>query len=196
MIPGIILAAGASTRMGTAKPLLTLPNGQTFVEAVAAALSEGGVADVLIVGRPDDRPLRDAVERLAQARFVENAHAEAGQLSSVIAGLNAADRPGVTGILVTLVDLPLIASATVNALLDGFSTAHAPIARASYRGRHGHPVIFARRVFDELRRADPNVGAKSVLRAHAGSVLEVAVDDENVLRDFDTPDDYRALTER
>jgi CTP:molybdopterin cytidylyltransferase MocA len=47
-----------------------------------------------------------------------------------------------------------------------------------------------------LRRADPAVGAKSVLRAHAASVLEVAVDDENVLRDFDTPDDYQGLTER
>jgi molybdenum cofactor cytidylyltransferase len=196
MIPGIILAAGASTRMGTAKPLLTLPSGQTFVEAVAATLTEGGVADVLIVGRPDDRPLRDAAERLTRARFVENSHAEEGQLSSVIAGLNAADRPGVTGVLVTLVDLPLIAPTTVKALLDAFSTAHAPIARASYQDRHGHPVIFARRVFDELRRADPAVGAKSVVRAYAASVLEVAVDDENVLRDFDTPDDYHGLTER
>ena len=196
MIPGIILAAGASTRMGRSKPLLTLPNGSTFVEALTTTLVDGGVADVLIVGRPGDQPLRDAVERLPRARFAENARADEGQLSSVIAGLNAADRPGVTGVLVTPVDLPLIAAHTVRILLASFSAAHVPIARTSHGGRHGHPVIFGRRVFDELRHADPTVGAKSVLRAHQASVLDVEVDDAGVLRDIDTPEDYARLTER
>jgi molybdenum cofactor cytidylyltransferase len=194
MIPGIILAAGASTRMGRPKALLTLSDGSTFVQAVTASLIGGGVADVLIVGRPDDRGLRDEVEGLPRTRFVENARAEEGQLSSVVAGLNAADRPGVGAVLVTLVDLPLIKAETVRTLIDTFLSAHALIARTSHRGRHGHPVIFARRVFDELRHAEPQVGAKSVIRAHLPSVLDVEVDDGGVLRDIDTPEDYADLT--
>ena len=194
MIPGIILAAGASTRMGRPKALLTLSDGSTFVQAVTASLIDGGVADVLIVGRPDDRGLRDEVAGLPRTRFVENARAEEGQLSSVIAGLNAADRPGVGAVLVTLVDLPLIKADTVRTLIDTFLTTHALIARTSHRGRHGHPVIFGRRVFDELRHADPQVGAKLVIRAHQASVLDVEVDDGGVLRDIDTPEDYADLT--
>jgi molybdenum cofactor cytidylyltransferase len=194
MIPGIILAAGASTRMGRPKALLTLSDGSTFVQAVTASLIGGGVADVLIVGRPDDRGLRDEVEGLSRTRFVENARAEEGQLSSVVAGLNAADRPGVGAVLVTLVDLPLIKAETVRTLIDTFLSTHALIARTSHRGRHGHPVIFARRVFDELRHAEPQVGAKSVIRAHLPSVLDVEVDDGGVLRDIDTPEDYADLT--
>ena len=195
MIPGIILASGASTRMGSPKALLTMPNGSTFVWTLVTTLIDGGVDDVFVVGRSEDRPLRDEVERLPRSRFVENARADEGQLSSVIAGLNAADRPGVGGVLVTLVDLPLIAPATVRILIEAFAAAHVPIARTSHRGRHGHPVIFGRQVFDELRRANPAVGAKSVVRAHEASVLDVEVDDEGVLRDIDTPEDYRRLTQ-
>ena len=195
MIPGIILASGASTRMGSPKALLTMPNGATFVWTLVTTLIDGGVDDVFVVGRGEDRPLRDEVERLPRSRFVENARADEGQLSSVIAGLNAADRPGVGGVLVTLVDLPLIAPATVRILIEAFAAAHVPIARTIHRGRHGHPVIFGRPVFDELRRANPAVGAKSVVRAHEASVLDVEVDDEGVLQDIDTPEDYRRLTQ-
>jgi molybdenum cofactor cytidylyltransferase len=195
VIPGIILASGASTRMGSPKALLTMPNGSTFVWTLVTTLIDGGVDDVFVVGRTEDRPLRDEVERLPRSRFVENARADEGQLSSVIAGLNAADRPGVGGVLVTLVDLPLLAPATVRILIDAFTAAHVPIARTSHRGRHGHPVIFGRQVFDELRRANPAVGAKSVVRAHESSLLDVEVDDEGVLRDIDTPEDYRRLTQ-
>ena len=160
MIPGLILAAGQSSRMGQPKALLpTDPGGPSFVRRLAATLLEGGVIDVLVVGRADDDALRAEVESLEPAvRWVVNAHAESGQLSSVIAGLNAADRPGVHGLLVTPVDAPLVLPGTVRALLTAFESRHAPVVRATYRGRHGHPVVFGRKVFDELRRADPAIG--------------------------------------
>jgi molybdenum cofactor cytidylyltransferase len=182
--------------MGRPKALLTLPSGQTFVRQLATSLLAGGVADVLIVGRPDDMALRAEVESLDHACFVVNAHAEEGQLSSVIAGLNAADRPGVAGVLITPVDLPLIAAPTVRALVSAFLEARPPVARTRYRGRHGHPAIFARAVFDALRRADPSVGAKSVIREREGTVLDVDVDDPGVVGDVDTPEDYARLDQQ
>ncbi len=57
----------------------------------------------------------------------------------------------------------------------------------------GHPVLFRDVVFDELRTADPAIGAKAVVRARAGEVLDVDVDDPGVVRDVDAPDDYAAL---
>jgi molybdenum cofactor cytidylyltransferase len=195
MVPGVILAAGRSSRMGRAKALLPCgPGGESFVRRLALALSDGGVPLVLIVGRPDDQALRDEVAAMPfAARFVENAGADAGQLSSLLAGLDAADRPGTRGLLVTPVDAPLVTAGTVAALLRVFASTAAPIVRAVHGGRHGHPVVFARAVFDGLRRADPEVGAKAVLRAHALAVIDVEVDDAGVVGDVDTLEDYRAL---
>ena len=192
MIPGVILAAGLSSRMGRPKALLPAgAGGSSFVRRLSAALLEGGVADVIVVGRPDDSALRTEVEGIGTGvRYVPNARADEGQLSSVLAGLNAADRPGVHGVLVTPVDVPLIQPATVRALLTVFGTRHPTIVRATYRGRHGHPVVFGRVVFDALRHADPSVGAKAVVRSHAADVVDLEVDDPSVLHDIDRPDDY------
>lgn len=198
MIPAIVLAAGQSSRMGRPKALLAAGSGDdTFVSRLSRALLDGGAADVLVVGRPDDEALAAELQRVAEAgravRLVLNHHAERGQLSSVVAGLNAADRPGVTGILITPVDAPLIRPATVGALLAAFATRRDAIVRARFGGRHGHPVIFARKYFDELRRADPGVGAKAVVHAHADAVLDIDTNDPAVVDDIDGPDDYARL---
>ncbi len=195
MVPGLILAAGRSSRMGRSKALLQCaPDSESFVRRLARSLHDGGVQQVLIVGRPDDEALRHEVAAMPlPARFVENPGADAGQLSSILAGLEAADVPITSGLLVTPVDAPLVTPATVAALLAMFSSTGASIVRAVYRGRHGHPVVFSRDVFESLRRADPDVGAKAVLRAHADAIVNVDVDDAGVVGDVDTPEDYRAL---
>jgi molybdenum cofactor cytidylyltransferase len=197
VIPGIILAAGLSKRMGTPKALLSAGagrDGPTFVRLLAHTLLDGGVTDVLVVGRLDDEALQREVDSLgASVRFVPNDRADTGQLSSVVAGLNAADRPGVRGILVTPVDAPFVRSSTIRALIATTSAAHPPVVRPAYHGRHGHPVIFSRAVFDELRRADPSIGAKAVVHAHTADVVNLEVDDPGVLADIDTPEDYERI---
>jgi molybdenum cofactor cytidylyltransferase len=196
MIPGLILAAGASSRMGRPKALLACGgSGLTFVASLIAALTAGGIGDTVVVGRRDDEALREEVEKKG-ARFVENPHAEDGQLSSLLAGLNVVDRPEVRGVLVTPVDVPLVSRETIAALINAFNDSRAPVVRAVHRARHGHPVIFSRRVFDELRRADAALGAKAVVHAHAAEVLNVEVDEPAVLIDVDTPEDYARLFEK
>jgi molybdenum cofactor cytidylyltransferase len=74
-----------------------------------------------------------------------------------------------------------------------FASRHPPIVRATYRGRHGHPVIFSRTVFDSIRHADPAIGAKAVVRAHVQDVIDVDVDDPGVVLDVDNPEDYAKL---
>ena len=196
LIPGLILAAGRSTRMGRPKALLPVrQGGPSFVRHLTLALLEGGVADVLIVGRPDDGLLRQEIDDIG-VRFVPNPDADSGQLSSVIAGLNVADRPGVTGLLVTPVDAPLVSAATVRQLLSAISNRQLPLVRATHKGRHGHPVVFARRVFDELRHADPGIGAKAVVQRHAPEGIDLEVDDPGVLLDIDEPADYERAMRR
>ncbi len=62
--------------------------------------------------------------------------------------------------------------------------------------RHGHPVIFDRAMFDELKSADLATGARAVIARHAADAVDVPVDDEGALADIDTPEDYRSLIGR
>jgi molybdenum cofactor cytidylyltransferase len=180
--------------MGRPKALLPCGGDDTFVTRLVRALREGGAAGAFVVGRGDDEALRDVVAALGPfATFIINPAPERGQLSSVIAGLDAADRPGVRGVMVSPVDVPLITPAIVAALLARFAASRPPIVRAVHGGAHGHPVIFSRALFDELRHADPSSGAKAVLRAREDRVLNVEVDDSAVLTDFDEPADYERV---
>lgn len=194
MVVGIILAAGASSRMGRPKALL--PIGQDlFVTRVCRTLRDAGVDDLVVVAGPEHEAIADALAAAGlPARVVENRRRDEGQLSSVLAGLAVADRPGVDAVLVHLVDAPLVRPETARAVLDAYFRTHAPVVRPAVGGRHGHPVLFARSVFDELRRADPGVGARGVVQAHAADVCNVPVDDEGACRDVDTPEDYARLT--
>jgi molybdenum cofactor cytidylyltransferase len=87
--------------------------------------------------------------------------------------------------------MPLFTPATVARVLAAFRATGAPVVRPASGGRHGHPVLFARAIFDELRRADLSAGARIVVRAHAREIVDVAVDDRGAFVDIDTPDDYR-----
>ena len=198
IVPGVVLAAGRSKRMGRSKALLpTAVPGQTFISRIVDELRAGGVDDVLIVVGPDGPPIGSGFTTgQPPPRTVVNLNPDAGQLSSLLAGLRAINRPGVGGMLVTLVDVPLIEAETVRALLDEHQRTHAPIVRpvdADDAARHGHPVIFDRSVFDELQKADPNLGAKPVVRAHLDEAVEVPVTGDGPFLDVDTPEAYERV---
>jgi molybdenum cofactor cytidylyltransferase len=194
MIPAVVLAAGASRRMGRPKALLQL-GGRTFVRAIVDTLTMAGITDIFVIVRDDTRDaIAAALPDRPGVRLVVNTRAEEGQLSSLITGLDTADAPGVSGVLVTLVDVPLVTPATVRTLIARAGSSASPILRAVHRGRHGHPVIYRREVFAALRAADPAVGAKAVMRSVG--VEDIDVDDPGILQDFDTPEDYRSLLTR
>jgi CTP:molybdopterin cytidylyltransferase MocA len=193
MIPGVVLAGGASSRMG-GRPKALLPTGQageTFLARIVSSLWAGGVDDVVVVAGYHHAEISRAAMRLTMpVRVLHNPVPDQGQLSSLLVALAAIDHPGVRGMAVTLVDLPLLTPATVRAVLEGYRRSGAPIVRPARDGRHGHPVLFDRSLFNELRRADLEQGAKPVVRAHAAEGLEVDIDDEGAFVDVDTPEDY------
>lgn len=194
MLPAVILAAGQSARMGRPKALLPLGRSETFLSRSARVLRAAGADEVLVVVGYHAELIREAVEREGlEVRLVDNPQHASGQLSSLIAAIEAVDRPGVPAVLVTLVDVPLVAEQTVRAVIDAYWRTGAPIVRPSCDGRHGHPVLFDRAVFGDLRRADPAVGAKAVLRARQDEIVDVPVTDEGAFVDIDTPEAYERL---
>jgi molybdenum cofactor cytidylyltransferase len=190
MVASLILAAGRSSRMGRSKALLRqIQSGDTFVAHLVRVSSSAGLSPVFVVGRPEDVALRSVVDE-AGASFVANADADQGQLSSLLAGLAAADGLPVSAVVVLPVDVPLVSTSVISALLTAALSPDVQIVRAAHGGTHGHPVLFKRSVFDELRSADPAVGARAVVRADPSRVRDVEVGDAGVTLDIDTPDDY------
>lgn len=195
MIPAVVLAAGKSSRMGRTKALLPVDaSGETFLNRIVRVLREAGVEAVVVVIGGDAAAVRASLPRAnAALSVVDNPHYEEGQLSSLLVGLAAVEQrfDNVDGVIVTLVDLPLISAPTVRAVLEAFR-AHpgAPLVRPRRGSRHGHPVIFNKSVFAELRCADPSRGAKPVVHAHAAEEVNVDVEDEGAFIDIDTPEDY------
>jgi molybdenum cofactor cytidylyltransferase len=156
------------------------------------AFLDAGVDDVIVVvGHEAETIAQNFSESGLPARFVVNREYDRGQLSSMLAGLHAIDRPGVSAVLMTLVDVPAVKAATVRAVIDSYRITHAPIVRPTSGARHGHPLLIDRSVFAALRAADPETGAKPIVRAHASSSGDIAVDDEGAFTDIDTPEEYQ-----
>lgn len=192
----VILAAGESTRMGSAKALLPDPDGRPFVARLTRTFLEADIRDVIVVtgSRHDDiAAALDADAPLVAPRLVRNEAPSRGQLSSVWTGLHAAESLDVAAMLLTLVDVPMVKASTVRAVVDEWRRRRAPIVRPAVGDRHGHPVLFDRSVFEELRRAPLDQGAQVVVHRHALTLVNVEVDDPGCVIDIDSRADYERL---
>ena len=113
----------------------------------------------------------------------------------MLTAIRAVDHVGIDGLLLSLVDAPLFATATVRALADRFTATAAPVVRAVRGSEHGHPVLIGRALFDAIRGADPTIGAKPIIRGSASAIGDVAVADDGAFVDIDTPEEYARLPE-
>lgn len=190
MICGIVLAAGRSRRMGEPKALLAAGD-ETFLRRAVRALREGGCAYVVVVtARLDDETARQIAEEAAvlDAGIAVNTADESEQADSLRAGLMSLP-PDAEAAVVAPVDVPDVSGALVRAVIEAHRRTGRPIALPARDGRHGHPVLFARRVFAELMRPGLPQGARTVIHAHAAELAEVPVD--ALPPDLDTPEEYR-----
>ncbi|MFQ5743088.1 MAG: NTP transferase domain-containing protein [Acidobacteriota bacterium] len=200
-VAGLILAAGASRRMGFPKPLLPLA-GRTYLEHILDTLATSPVDPTLVILGHRAEEIRAAVSWEFGRPLIHRGWRQ-GMLSSLQAGLRALEtceagprRDHVEAVLVALVDVPLFSLASVLALLMAFERTSAPILVPVHEGRRGHPVLFARRVWSDLHDAPAEAGAIAVVRRHAASVIEVQVEDEGILWEADTPEQHRRLRQR
>jgi len=185
---GIVLAAGASSRMGTAKALLR-HEGQTFLQRLLSAFA--GVCDsVAVVTAPQAAENAAAAEQ-SGVEVVINPAPDRGMLSSLQCALASRDADGY---LFTPVDYPAIARSTIAAIADAFRRSRPAVVVPVFEGRHGHPVCASRAVAREMLALPYSASARVVIHAHANQTHYVKVDDPGIVRDVDTPEEYAELT--
>lgn len=191
MIDAIILAGGASARMGRDKALLTL-GGTSFIRRIIRVYAEAPVGQIVVVLGPDSEKVQEEISH-EDVVVVENLNPAGGQISSLNIGIGSLEGRETAGILAHPVDHPLVSSDTILALLKTASANIGSIVLPVCDGRRGHPLYFPAAVFQELREAPPDAGARAVVRAHANGIIEVRTDDRGILADIDTQEDYERV---
>lgn len=177
--------------MGRLKALVPVSESETFLSHLVRSFDSAGTDDIVVVAGYEGSRVVDEVSReRLPCRVLLNPHYEQGQFSSILAGLDGIDHPGIDGMLLTLVDVPLVSAATIRAVTARYRETHAPVVRPVHGDEHGHPVVIDRSLFAALRRADPAYGAKPVVRANVSASGDVPVDDRGAFEDIDTPADY------
>ncbi len=189
MISAILLAAGESKRMGRLKPGLPLGN-STILEQSIDNLVHSRIDELIVVLGYRAQELMEKVSG-RPVKTVINPDYEQGMSTSVIAGLHLVDDKA-RAVVFALADQPFIDSKIVDKLIDAFSHTSKGIVVPTYRGRRGHPVIFAVRYREELLCLRGDVGGRQIIKENADDVLEIPVGSESINIDIDTMSDYCA----
>lgn len=169
---------------GELKPAATTP--KTFLEHLIEVTRHPRVGALRVVVGAHAAEIRARV-KLSDDAIVVNENWEKGQLSSLQAAIRSLPAGKTEGILVCLVDHPLISAQLVSTLIETFERDKNKIVIPAYRGKRGHPLIFPSALYAELLAAPENIGARAVVRAHATDVVEVPVEEEGIVINLNDP---------
>ena len=186
-IGALIVAAGLSSRMGSFKPMLKLGR-LSLVQRVIDTLREAGAGPIALVTGYEAALLEAHVAGAGVVCLRNESYATTQMLDSIKIGLHylqsKCDR-----VLLTPADIPLYTVETVRKL----AVCEAHVAAPVYAGRKGHPLLLAGELIPYIEAYDGPGGLAGAIRAGGWTVATVAVDDEGILSDADTPEDFAAL---
>lgn len=194
-IGGLVLAAGAGSRMGHRPKCLLQIDGVSLLERQLQALSLAGVTPIRVVlGHHADRILQDEAWARWAAQPVHNPQPDDGHVSSLRIGLRALP-PGLDAVVVALADQPLIDVHAVQALLAAFAQrpAGTELLQPSVQGLPGNPVVFSGEVMAQILAGDDHMGVRPWQRAHPAAVHHWETPHGHYRLDVDNEDNRQAV---
>jgi molybdenum cofactor cytidylyltransferase len=188
-VSGLVLAAGTSTRLGRPKQLLPW-RGTTLLEWVVRQAEDSPLREVLVVLGHEAEKIRQVVN-VRRAKLVTAADFNTGCTASIRAGLDAI-AAGADAAMLLLADQPGLQTKSVAGVISAWEKMQKPVVRVSYRGVLGHPMIFDKELFTELKALHDDKGVWKLLDAHPDWVGEFELD-QPFPGDINTWDDFARL---
>ena len=193
-VSAIVLAAGESRRMGGINKLMLAVEGEPLLRHTVKTLLASRLGEVVVVLGHQAEEVRILLHEL-EVRTVVNSHYREGQMSSVHCGLETLTRP-CDGVMICLVDQPLLTAQDIDVLIDAFGRRGASILVPTYEGRRGNPIVLAYAHRAEILGGGRNLGCKRLIESNPQLVSTVEMDVDHVVFDLDTPEDYASLQAR
>ncbi len=190
-IAAVILAAGESRRMGEPKMLLPFRN-STIIRTVIQHALRANTDHVQVVLGADAEAIRANIADQGVEHTVNKQYSK-GMLSSVQAGIRSLPKD-TTAVMILLGDQPMISSGIMDRLIEQYRKSEKDIAIATAGGKRGHPMIFNARYIPEILSYGKEHTLRDLPGKHPGEVEELETEKQEILRDIDTPVDYKNET--
>ena len=191
-IAAVVLAGGASKRMGETNKLLAKIDGGSLVRRVTEAVVASRAAEVIVVTGHEAHLVRNALSGL-DIRFIHNPYFPDGHSTSLHAGIGAVAKE-CSGAVVLLGDMPRVTANIIDALIEHFLEVHgSAICQPNFDSRPGNPVLWPREFFPDILEISGDTGARQLLKRFADRVSGVEVADGGIHLDIDTPSDLETL---
>lgn len=190
-VTAVVLAAGESKRMESAKQLL--PWGRTTVLGQTLDnLKQSGVTDIVVVSGHEREAIEAVADRHGVASIYNSRYADGEMLSSLQAAVSRFP-DNIEAILVMLADQPMVRAQTIDQLLGAFWTCTGELIAPIFKGERGNPVLIGRQFFPELLALPKGSAPRDLVKRHKDKLNLVEVDTDSVLQDLDRPDQYEWL---
>lgn len=190
-VAGILLAAGASVRMGSPKQLLPLKGGFMLSVVLKEVLASSLDGVVLVLGHRAPQIRKALGHELGHPRLLvtDNPHFAEGISSSIQAGLRAV-REDTDHVVILLADMPFLTAGLIDRFLRTYLESGRPLGAMVVGGRRSHPAAFGRELYGELERLSGDAGAREMFRKYAHRACLVEAGEGYDDRDIDTMEDY------
>ena len=189
-ITAIVLAAGESRRMGNRNKLELKINGQELIRQTVSMIFKSNINEVIVVTGYQPDVVRNALIGLPVVK-VHNDDYQQGQMSSVHKGLSKIKK-SCDGIMVCLGDQPLLNSEDIDYLIKAFTQrTHGSISVPTYKGQRGNPIILSYKHRNQILRGESNLGCRKLIEKNPALITTVEMENDHVLTDIDSPDDYK-----
>lgn len=189
----IVLAAGKSTRMKQQKLLMPF-NGKTIVETVISKIIPVLKSNIMVVLGSNRAEIIEKINPF-QVESCFNINYDKGMLSSVVCGFNSIPESAEAA-LVFLGDQPQISKKVIWNVINTWKASEKGMIIPTFNGRRGHPVLIETKYIEEINRLDPEKGLRQLMQKFSKDIAEVEVAEAEILRDIDTPEDYKFEIEK
>ena len=197
MISAVILAAGESRRMGKQNKLLLPIGGEALLVKLVASVCASDVGQVLVVIGHEAEKIRRELNEFP-LNFVYNPNFSEGMTTSIKYGVKVVSHE-CDGLLICLGDMPFINTSEINKLIHAYVKnrikGEGLIVVPVFKRQRGNPVLFSIEFRNDILEHKKESGCKEVIMKNSDSVMEIEMDDEKMLLDVDTMEDYQSVSD-